>query len=344
MLWSPVPWTTKGEAGPDQQTPDLASIIQEIVNRPGLSSGNSLVVIITGTGERVAESYNGDSAAGPVLYFTYAVPGGPPPLDPPTLLSPVDGATGVSIEPTLSWGGTADTFNVEVSSALDFSVLEFSASGITAASVTVSPSALDFERTYYWRVSGTNSGGTGPFSQVHSFTTEMSTEPPAPPTEGPQGPKGDKGDQGIQGIQGVKGDDGDKGDQGIQGPKGDDGPEGPEGPAGGEGIMLVDSSDPPKQVGRLLFFDGHGAHVAFNVGGKIVMISIYEESAPGIADIQYSSDSLIFESTDCGVGGGDDPLILSDFSWLAIVSFPGNTLYIRRPGSFSDANYFVNKG
>ena len=48
VSWSPVPWTTVGLAGPDQQTPNIASIIQEIVNRPGWSSGNSLVVIITG--------------------------------------------------------------------------------------------------------------------------------------------------------------------------------------------------------------------------------------------------------------------------------------------------------
>ncbi len=69
--WSPVPWTTRGEAGPDQQTPDVASIIQEIVNRPGWSSGNSLVIIITGTGERVAESYNGDSSGAPLLHVDY---------------------------------------------------------------------------------------------------------------------------------------------------------------------------------------------------------------------------------------------------------------------------------
>jgi hypothetical protein len=70
--WSPVPWTIVGEAGPDQRTPNIASVIQEIVNRPGWASGNSLVVIITGTGERTAESYNGDSAGAPLLHVEYA--------------------------------------------------------------------------------------------------------------------------------------------------------------------------------------------------------------------------------------------------------------------------------
>jgi hypothetical protein len=60
-----------GEVGPDQQTPDIAPIIQEIVNRPGWSSGNSLVIIVSGTGERVAESYRGDPAGAPLLHVEY---------------------------------------------------------------------------------------------------------------------------------------------------------------------------------------------------------------------------------------------------------------------------------
>ena len=71
VSWNPEPWTTRGEAGPNQQTPDIASIIQEIVNRPGWSDGNSLVVIITGTGKRVAESFNGDQAGAPLLHVKY---------------------------------------------------------------------------------------------------------------------------------------------------------------------------------------------------------------------------------------------------------------------------------
>ena len=74
--WSPVPWTGVGDAGPDQQTPNIASVVQEIVGRSGWASGNSLVIIITGTGERVAESYNGVSAAAPLLHVEYST--GPP--------------------------------------------------------------------------------------------------------------------------------------------------------------------------------------------------------------------------------------------------------------------------
>jgi hypothetical protein len=69
--WSPPPWNSVGQAGPDQRTPDISAVIEEIVARPGWSSGNSLVIIITGSGKRVAESYNGVSSAAALLHVEY---------------------------------------------------------------------------------------------------------------------------------------------------------------------------------------------------------------------------------------------------------------------------------
>lgn len=76
VTWSPVPWTVVGEAGPDQRTPNISSIIQEIVNRLDWLSGNSQAVIFTGTGERVAESYDGGQDGAPLLHVEYNT--GPP--------------------------------------------------------------------------------------------------------------------------------------------------------------------------------------------------------------------------------------------------------------------------
>jgi hypothetical protein len=68
--WLDIPqWTIVGEAGPAQQTPDIKTIIKEVVDRPGWTSGSSVVLIITGTGKRVAESFNGTAA--PVLHVEY---------------------------------------------------------------------------------------------------------------------------------------------------------------------------------------------------------------------------------------------------------------------------------
>ncbi len=67
VSWSPAPWLTIDDANSDQQTPDLSSIIQEIVDRPGWSSNNALALIITGTGKRNAYSFKGDQSKVPVL-------------------------------------------------------------------------------------------------------------------------------------------------------------------------------------------------------------------------------------------------------------------------------------
>ena len=54
--WQPAPWTSVDEAGPDQRTPDLSSIIQEIVRRPSYSKNSAISLIIKGEGERTARS------------------------------------------------------------------------------------------------------------------------------------------------------------------------------------------------------------------------------------------------------------------------------------------------
>ena len=71
--WSPKPWSTVKERGVDQRTPDISSIVQEIVDRENWVSGNSLVTIVTGSGERIAESFEGDSSAAPSLHVEYSM-------------------------------------------------------------------------------------------------------------------------------------------------------------------------------------------------------------------------------------------------------------------------------
>jgi hypothetical protein len=70
VAWVPAPWATVGEHGSDQQTADLSSVMQELVNRAGWASGNAMVFIFTGTGARTAESFNGTFA--PVLHVDYS--------------------------------------------------------------------------------------------------------------------------------------------------------------------------------------------------------------------------------------------------------------------------------
>ena len=56
--WSPADWNTKGDNGSDQKTSSIKTIIQEIIDRPGWSSGNSITIIFTSSdsNKRTAEN------------------------------------------------------------------------------------------------------------------------------------------------------------------------------------------------------------------------------------------------------------------------------------------------
>lgn len=73
-----VEWVLSDEnrwdsVGSKKQTPDIRTIIQEIVSRGGWVTGNDLVIIIEGQAERVAESKDGSTSKAPKLHIEYEV-------------------------------------------------------------------------------------------------------------------------------------------------------------------------------------------------------------------------------------------------------------------------------
>ncbi len=78
--WNVPTWSVVSQK---HQTPDLTAIIQEIVDRDGWRPGNAMAFIISGTGRRVVESYNGESSNAPLLHIEWVpAPAGceePPP-------------------------------------------------------------------------------------------------------------------------------------------------------------------------------------------------------------------------------------------------------------------------
>jgi hypothetical protein len=83
-IWSPPAWNTVNEVGAAQRTSDIAGVVQDIVSRSGWASGNSLVLVITGTGKRVAKSFDGDAAGAPLLHVVYTAAGTPTPTATPS--------------------------------------------------------------------------------------------------------------------------------------------------------------------------------------------------------------------------------------------------------------------
>ncbi len=75
VRWTPAPWVA-GALGPDQKSPDLTDVIQEIVDRPGWKS-RSLALLVTGTGHRTGVAFEGTPAAAPLLVVETACGTGP---------------------------------------------------------------------------------------------------------------------------------------------------------------------------------------------------------------------------------------------------------------------------
>ncbi len=71
VVWTPSPWNTVGERANAQRTPDLATLVSEVIARPSWVSTNPLVFIISGTGKRVAEAFDKSGGTPATLTITY---------------------------------------------------------------------------------------------------------------------------------------------------------------------------------------------------------------------------------------------------------------------------------
>lgn len=80
VLWTPPAWTTVGAAGAAQQTADLSAIVQEIVDRSGWAASNDMAFILSGSGTRTAEAFEGSAANAPLLHIEWT--GGTPTSSP----------------------------------------------------------------------------------------------------------------------------------------------------------------------------------------------------------------------------------------------------------------------
>ena len=89
VAWSPAAWTVS-EAGEAQRTPELRSLVQAVLDRPGWARGNAIVFVISCSagGKRAAESYDGSyevdgvRAQAPALVLEVSYPPRPPSIPP----------------------------------------------------------------------------------------------------------------------------------------------------------------------------------------------------------------------------------------------------------------------
>lgn len=72
--WAPPLWPTANQSGAAQRTPNLAGILQAVIDRPGWATGNSVVAFVEGAGRRSSWSWDQDPARAARLCVAYALP------------------------------------------------------------------------------------------------------------------------------------------------------------------------------------------------------------------------------------------------------------------------------
>lgn len=89
ISWSVPAWSAPTTLDdPAVRSPNLASVVQTVVNRSGWLENNALAFIIQGSGERIAHSFDGEAGNKPALEISYTIPNPPRPscLDSSTTL------------------------------------------------------------------------------------------------------------------------------------------------------------------------------------------------------------------------------------------------------------------
>ncbi len=91
----------------------------------------------------------------------------------PVLTQPPNGSLNVSLTPFLRWNFVlnSDSYKLQISTDSGFSNVRFESSNLLSTNLLVPANVLGNDTTYYWRVSGQNTFGQGPWSVVWSFRT-----------------------------------------------------------------------------------------------------------------------------------------------------------------------------
>jgi hypothetical protein len=171
VSWNPVAWATVGQAGLNQRTPDIQAVIQEIVNQAGWSSGNSLAIIITGTGTRTAETFEGDSAGAPLLHVEYTLIPNNPPVVTPTTFSLNENSPNGSVVGTVS-ASDPDGHNITYSLTGGNTGNAFAIHPTTGVITVNNAAAVDFEATPQFQLTVTATDN-GPGARTGSATVTV---------------------------------------------------------------------------------------------------------------------------------------------------------------------------
>jgi regulation of enolase protein 1 (concanavalin A-like superfamily) len=166
-----VKWTIPTGLANDTkfQSPDISSILNEIMSQAGWASGNAIVIMIRddksspSAGVRCTEAVEGESTAAPLLHIEMFDPSASAP-------NPADGATGVSMA-LLGWtkGDGAILHNIYFGTTPDLTEANLVAKNQPFA-MYYHVAGLEPGMKYYWRVDEIDATGQVTTGAVWSFS------------------------------------------------------------------------------------------------------------------------------------------------------------------------------
>ena len=186
--WVPAAWAL-GARGAAQRTPNLAPVVQEIVSRTGWASGDALVLVVTGSGTRTAETFESGGSLAPVLHIEYSSGSGGPTNTEPLVNAGPDVAVTRPDATTLAGSVTDDGLpNPPASVTAAWSKVSgpgtVAFADAAAASTTATFTAAG---SYVLRLTGND----GALQAVDDVTVSVAPDPTEPPNAPPVVAAGD---------------------------------------------------------------------------------------------------------------------------------------------------------
>jgi hypothetical protein len=158
----------------------LQSLNQELTHVSAIATPFSIEFTYTSNSPGLATLYaNGKATSGWNWAPNLSIRIGPPPAPVPML--PADGSAGVPTSIVLSWSGViGPKWKVQVSPTQIFTPILIGRDSLSDTTFAIPEGMLANNTQYYWRVSGSDSGGTSSWSQTWSFTTALTGIKDAP--------------------------------------------------------------------------------------------------------------------------------------------------------------------
>jgi len=170
--WNNVPaWNSVGQSGTGQRTPNLSSVVTEILSHPNWASNNAMTFVITGSGVRIAESIEGGGASAARLVINYSTT----PVNTCETPSSLSSSNATTSGADISWNSVANACNGYQWVVMVDEVSPDTGTAVASGSISntsIAITGLSAGSTYdsYVR-SNCGNGNLSSWSNVSSFST-----------------------------------------------------------------------------------------------------------------------------------------------------------------------------